>query len=128
MKRLEGRLSRIISVAIAFIAVTMLAVSVPTLVVGYELTKWPTWLPFAGFLRIAGTVSLLAFIAGFLPGGWGRWIFTILFGVVGVSLLLKWVPTEYPTDPNNLFALALKQTLFVFGSMHLFLKAKYWWV
>lgn len=120
-------LSRTISVVIEMLAVAMLAVSVPSLVVGYELTKWPAWLPFAEFMRVAGAISLLAFFAGFLPGGWGRWVFTLFFGVVGIRLLYGWVPTEYPTDPNNLFALAQKETLFVFGSMHLFSKAKYWW-
>ena len=124
-----SNLARLVSSVLASLAAVMLVLTALNLLLSFEIVS-PSALPFSygTYLKTVGVACLVASLLQFLEGGWMRWWFAIIFGMVALRVFFPEheLPIAYPTSPEGKFGFAVMSTILAFGGMQLMNKAEHW--
>ena len=122
-------LARVASLVLASLSAVILTLTAVNLLLSFEVVP-PSALPFSFgiYLKTVGAACLAASLLQFLEGGWMRWWFAIIFGMVAFRVFLPELelPIAYPTNPEGKFGFAIITTILAFGGMQLLNKAEHW--
>ena len=124
-----SNLARVASLVLASLSAVMLTLATVNLLLSFEVIS-SSALPFSFgiYLKTVGAACLAASLLQFLEGGWMRWWFAIIFGMVAFRVFFPEheLPIAYPISPERKLGFAVITTILAFGGMQLMNKAEHW--